>query len=123
MPSRMQLEPPAEDYARELEAIGESDFPRPLSRVNLHLAWHCPPFGGGTSAAWDGLVFEHPKTSRSRRSVALPAFIRPHLERQRHSQLQRRAESADWQEHDLVVDRGDGGRFSPDTLSSAWHRF
>lgn len=30
-----------------------------------------------------GLVFEEPKTRRSRRTVALPTFLRPTLERQR----------------------------------------
>ena len=29
-----------------------------------------------------GLVFEQPKTARSRRTVLLPAFLRPYLERQ-----------------------------------------
>jgi integrase len=70
-----------------------------------------------------GLLFEHPKTSRSRRTVALPAFIGPYLERQRARQKERRGLCAAWQEHDLVVDRGDGGPLNPDTLSSAWRRF
>src|SRR6266508_5696682 len=33
-------------------------------------------------ATGEALVFEEPKTKRSRRSVALPAFLRPYLERQ-----------------------------------------
>ena len=70
-----------------------------------------------------GLVFEHPKTSRSRRTVALPAFIAPYLQRQRANQQQRRQDCADWQEHGLVADRGDGGPINPDTLSSGWRRF
>lgn len=71
----------------------------------------------------DGLVFEHPKSARSRRNVALPAFTRPYLERQRVAQQERRQQCSDWQNEDLIVDRGDGAPLHPDTLSSAWRRF
>lgn len=70
-----------------------------------------------------GLVFEQPKTPRSRRTVLLPAFIRPHLERQQSNQDHRRDEASEgWEEHDLVIDRGDGAPLNPDTLSSGWAR-
>ena len=72
----------------------------------------------------NGLVFEEPKTPRSRRAVVLPNFLRAHLERQRNRQATRReANPHDWQEHDLVVDRGDGRPLNPDTLSAGWARF
>lgn len=71
----------------------------------------------------DGLMFEHPKTSRSRRTVALPAFAGPYLDRQKLAQQRRRDVCAGWQEHDLVVDRSDGSPINPDTLSSGWRRF
>jgi integrase len=69
-----------------------------------------------------GLVFEQPKTARSRRTVLLPAFLRPHLERRRAAQAARRAGATDWQEHGLVIDRGDGRPLNPDTLSAGWAR-
>ena len=70
-----------------------------------------------------GLVFEHPKTSRSRRTVALPAFTAPYLQRQRLAQQRRRELCVGWQENGLVVDRGDGAPVNPDSLSSGWRRF
>ncbi len=39
----------------------------------------------------EGLHFVDPKTRRSRRSVALPTFLRPYLLRQREDQQVRRA--------------------------------
>jgi len=55
--------------------------------------------------------------------VALPAFLGPHLHRQKEDQRARRAASACWVEHDLVLDRGDGSPRHPDTLSSGWYSF
>ncbi len=70
------------------------------------------------------LSFEQPKTARSRRSVALPAFLRPYLERQRGDQGARRAaHPAGWTDLDLVVDGGGGRPLNPDSLSSSWVRF
>jgi integrase len=66
------------------------------------------------------LVFEEPKTRRSRRAVDLPAFLRPYLARQIEAQARRRSDAASWQDLDLVVDRGDGGPCNPDSMSSAW---
>jgi integrase len=68
------------------------------------------------------LMFEEPKTRRSRRAVALPAFIRPYLVRQREAQGARRARCAAWVDIDLVIDSGDGSPVHPDTLSSGWYR-
>lgn len=71
-----------------------------------------------------GLVFEEPKTQRSRRTVVLPAFVRRYLDEQREDQQARRVELGDgWQEHGLVIERGDGRPFNPDTLSAGWARF
>jgi integrase len=70
-----------------------------------------------------GLVFEEPKTARSRRTVLLPGFVRPYLQRHRDRQRQRRDEHANgWQEQNLVIDRGDGRPLNPDTLSAGWAR-
>ncbi len=71
----------------------------------------------------EGLAFVEPKTRRSRRAVALPSYLRPHLDRQRSSQAERRAACPSWTDLDLVVDRGDGSPLHPDTLSSGWYRF
>ncbi len=70
------------------------------------------------------LVVAEPKTKRSRRAVALPSFLGPYLSRHKDDQARRRDDLGDrWREHDLVIDRGDGGLLHPDTLSSAWRRF
>jgi integrase len=69
-------------------------------------------------------VFEDPKTRRSRRAVALPAFLLPYLSNQRQDQAGRRESlGASWQEHDLVIDSGDGSPVNPVNLSSAWPKF
>jgi integrase len=70
----------------------------------------------------EGLVYEEPKTARSRRNVLLPGFVRPYLERQREAQQRRRELVGEWQEEGLVIDRGDGRAVNPDTLSSGWAR-
>src|SRR5439155_13752756 len=71
----------------------------------------------------EGLAFVEPKTRRSRRAVALPAFLGPHLHRQSQDQALRRAEGSAWVDLDLVCDRGDGSPRHPDTLSSGWLSF
>jgi integrase len=72
-------------------------------------------------ATGEALVFEEPKTKRSRRSVALPAFLAPYLERQRRDQARRKQDLGDgWTGSDLVIDAGDGGPVNPDSMSSAW---
>lgn len=71
-----------------------------------------------------GLVFEQPKTPRSRRTVLLPQFLRPFLERQRDDQQRRRDTLNErWLDNGLVLDRGDGRPINPDTLSTGWARF
>ena len=71
-----------------------------------------------------GLVFEQPKTPRSRRSVLLPVFLHPYLQRHKDAQAVRRAALGDgWAETDLVFDRGDGRPWNPDTLSTRWAAF
>jgi integrase len=69
------------------------------------------------------MVFEEPKTRRSRRAVDVPAFLLPYLVRQREAQATRRERCASWVDLDLVIDAGDGRPLNPDTLSSGWYRF
>jgi integrase len=72
----------------------------------------------------DGLRFEDPKTRRSRRTVALPEFLRTYLQRQQEDQLRRRNKLGKrWKENDLVIDKGDGSPLNPDTMSSSWWYF
>ena len=66
-----------------------------------------------------GLVTEEPKTKRSRRQILLPEFLKPYLIHQKADQACRREALAEgWQECGLVIDRGDGGAYNPDSLSS-----
>ncbi|MDP9225825.1 MAG: site-specific integrase [Actinomycetota bacterium] len=75
-------------------------------------------------ASTRGLDWVPPKTPRSRRAVALPAFLQPYLERQRAGQAARRTRLGErWVSSDAVVDSGDGRPLHPATLSSAWCRF
>lgn len=70
-----------------------------------------------------GMAFVEPKTRRSRRQVALPSFLGPHLERQKKDQEVRQAACPAWLDTDLVIDAGEGRPRHPDTLSSGWYRF
>jgi len=71
-----------------------------------------------------GLRFHEPKTRKSRRTVALPAFLHPYLASHRADQEARRASLAEsWHPGDLVIDRGDGSPVHPDSLSSRWRKF
>jgi integrase len=64
-------------------------------------------------------TFDTPKTQSSRATVFLPAFAIEALKRQRSEQNQRRLRFAqDWQELDLVFDRGDGGPADTRSVSS-----
>lgn len=70
------------------------------------------------------VVFEEPKTRRSRRAVAVPEFLGPYLARQLEEQGHRRtALGPSWHGDNLVVDRRDGRPVNPVTFSSAWPKF
>jgi len=72
----------------------------------------------------EGLVFEPPKTRRSRRKVVLPAFLTPYLTRQKRDQARRRKKLKDrWVDSDVVVDFVDGSPWNPDSFSPAWSTF
>ena len=61
---------------------------------------------------------------RSRRAIALPATLAALLTDHRRNQNNRRTALADqWHDTDLIIDRGDGGPFNPNTLTSHWIRF
>lgn len=64
-----------------------------------------------------------PKTDRSRRTVALPAFTVATLRPHRRAQAERRLLAGEaWQDRGLVFDRGDGGPVDPAELSIALKR-
>jgi hypothetical protein len=71
----------------------------------------------------DEVVFLPPKTDRARRTVGLPPAAIALLRRHRKEQLERRVLlGEDWADLDLVIDRGDGEPFPPDSLSRDWYR-
>jgi integrase len=56
--------------------------------------------------------------------VLLPAFLHPYLRRYKDTQTERRDATGErWVETDLVLDRGDGRPWNPDTLSTRWAAF
>ena len=84
-----------------------------VARISRSLQWTA-----------EGIVFEDPKTPRSRRAVALPEFLRPFLGRQCERQAVCRSRAgAAWCEQGLVVDRGDGMPWAPSGFSAKWPTF
>jgi integrase len=61
-----------------------------------------------------------PKTTRSRRTVALPGFAVTYLREHRKAQAARRLESVAWLDEGYVFDRGGG---MPMSVESVGHRF
>jgi integrase len=70
------------------------------------------------------LVFLDPKTDRSRRTIALPAFAVDRLRRSHREQAACRLQlGTGWTDLDLVCERGDGQPFDPDSMTSAFKRY
>jgi integrase len=64
------------------------------------------------------LRFLEPKTPSARRSVSLPASVMDTLKTHRKEQMERRLLLGEaWHDLDLVVDRGDGAPFDPDSYT------
>jgi Phage integrase family len=87
----------------------------------------CTPSAGiaaGTSVATVRGPRVPPAEDGSRaRTVGLPPATVTLLRRHRKSQLERRVLLGEaWQDFDLVIERGDGGPFAPDSLSRDWYR-
>jgi integrase len=67
------------------------------------------------------LVFTPPKTERAVREVPLRADVVARLREHRTAQARRRLELPGmWYDHDLIVERGDGGPVDPDSLTHAF---
>jgi integrase len=96
----------------------------------LALRWSEVDLDGGSlrvtaslQRAGADLVFLPPKTDRGRRTVGLPPATVALLRRHRKEQLERRVLLGEaWQDFDLVIERGDGGAFPPDSLPRDWYR-
>jgi integrase len=73
----------------------------------------------------DGQLHQGPPKSRAgERTIELPGFVTDALRRHRARQGERRMVAGEaWQEAGLVVDRGDGGPWSPPSFSKGWSRF
>jgi integrase len=69
------------------------------------------------------LAFLPPKTDRGRRTVGIPPATVALLRRYRKEQAERRLFLGEaWADLDLVIERGDGEPFPPDSLSRDWYR-
>lgn len=69
------------------------------------------------------LTFGEPKSMAGRRSLALPTVCVDALRSHRIRQLERRLEfDGDWQDTDLIFERGDGSLLHPNTLLHAFER-
>lgn len=69
------------------------------------------------------LRFLPPKTHRSRRSIALPAFVVESLRRHALAQGEMRAlAGSSWQNHNLVVCHPDGSPLRPDSVTHAFSK-
>lgn len=70
-----------------------------------------------------GLMFEEPKTPRSRRTVALPGPLTVALRKQRETQhLERMVAGSDWQDFDLVFAQPNGRPLDKHSDYEAWTR-
>lgn len=91
----------------------------------LALRWADCDLAGGTISVCRsleqtkaGLSFKEPKTARSRRVVALPAFAVEALRRHRVEQMEQRLRVGPaWQDYDLVCCREDGTPIRPDSIT------
>lgn len=68
-----------------------------------------------------GLVYEEPRTERSRRTIALPVQLTSALRAHRTAQaVERLAAGSDWQDNDLVFARADGRPIDRSADYQAW---
>jgi len=69
------------------------------------------------------LQFFDPKTTRARREIVLPAFVPPILLEHGKAQAEGKLlAGAEWQDLDLVCERGDGRPRDPDSFGHAFKR-
>ena len=70
-----------------------------------------------------GLMFEEPKTPRSRRTVALPGPLTAALQKHHETQnLERMVAGSDWQDYDLVFAQPNGRPLDKHSDYEAWTR-
>lgn len=102
--------------ARRSEVLGIrwADMDLEAGRLRIVQSLQKVPDGAGGEA----LRFAGVKTQRARREVALPGFAVGRLQRHKADQAKRRLElGPEWQDLDLVCDRGDGGPIDPGNLT------
>ena len=69
------------------------------------------------------LQFFDPKTTRARREIVLPSFVPPILLEHGKAQAERKLLAGpEWQDFDLVCERGDGRPMDPDSFGHAFKR-
>lgn len=75
-------------------------------------------------ATKQGMIFERPKTPRSRRNVVLPEFCVPYFRRQKADQDRRKELAGDsWNEGGIVIDYRNGEPWNPWSFAPAWSAF
>lgn len=97
----------------------------------LGLRWEDVDLKGGSIAINRVLTYASgeihegsPKSDAGERTIPLPRPVLEALKRHRKVQGERRLVAGEaWQDLGHVVDRGDGGRWSPPSFSKAWERF
>ncbi len=103
----------------EILALRWCDVDLEAGKVRITRGLHGIRTPGGGSE----LVFADPKTTRSRREVALPPSTVEGLRMWRKSQQERRlAIGPKWVASDLVCDNGEGGPCNPDSFTHAFKR-
>lgn len=91
----------------------------------LGLRWSAVDLGAGVvrvvltyQRSSRGTEFAEPKTDRARRTIVLPPFVNEALRRHQLAQRQARLVGGSaWQDHDLVVELGDGRPMDPSEFS------
>jgi integrase len=72
----------------------------------------------------EGLVFNPPKTEKSRRTISLPSSLMAELERYRQGQAEWKAQVAEnYQDGDLIVAHKDGRPIRPESFTAWWNRY
>lgn len=104
--------------ARRSEVLALSWSEVDLLRGRIRITRSLQKVAGGKPAFLD------PKTSRARREIVLPPVVAARLRTYRQQQLERQlALGPEWQDFNLVCDRGDGAPLYPDSFSVAFKRF
>lgn len=104
--------------ARRSEVMGLRWRDVDTLRGRVHITQGLVKTEGGHRA-----VMMDPKTQRARREIVLPPFVAARLRTYKQEQNERRlALGPEWQDLDLLCDRGDGAALWPDAMTRAFRR-